>query len=193
MVLCLHWMPQFESFQLALQFLNESSVWLPSLQTCTNWGKSQLSHKCQTNQKKQSKIIEKLYGVVRLLRPIKWNITNWMPLDTVFVWRSRNGNELEHWCFMIKGKLAHEIRLGQPCDFKMWDGLRRVSSTVKPDVGFYTDSQTCIPLSRFHWLLAVHKRRADCLGSGEVGLNWRHLSAGTNSKWPVACWTLCFC
>jgi len=31
----------------------------------------------------------------------------------------------------------HEIRLGQPCDFKMWDGLRRVSSTVKPDVGFY--------------------------------------------------------
>lgn len=46
-----------------------------------------------------------------------------------------NGDE---WSFMIKENLAYEIRLGQPCDFKMWDGLKRVSSTMKPDVGFYT-------------------------------------------------------
>lgn len=80
-----------------------------------------------------------------------------MPLNALFVWRSHNGNELECLCFMIKGKLAHEIRLGLPCDFKMWDGLRRVSSTVKPDVGFYTltlgwlgseCSLTCIYLSQ---------------------------------------------
>lgn len=113
-----------------------------------------MSHKCQTNQKKQSKIIVKLYGVVRHLRPIKWNITNLMLLNTLFVWRSRNGNELECWCFMIKGKLAHEIRLGQPCDLKMWDGLRRVSSTVKPDVGFYTLT--------LGWLEELQRKFSEC-------------------------------